>query len=227
MGWWKGDLELSQYYGELDRREQERRRKLDMRLIESRTAIDSGWHQVSAVERSHRRAKYRADAERERDWIEREVRACAFFAREACETWAERTSRILRTGSDDVAETRRLREDVRAAADANQRGLRGIASALAGEQAPSYLLPRLDELLKSLSLPDLPAPSRPVGAGAVRGQIVACPHLPGDTRSDWLQGLRRSPGRTRCGRTRSPRTPHGSWRRRSPRTPATPTPRRA
>ena len=189
MGWWRGDLELFQYYGELDRRDQERRRELDMQLIESRTAVDSGGHRISAAEQSRRRAKYRADAERQRDWIERQVRTCVYVARESCETWAVRTSRILRTGSDDAAETRLLRDDVRAVADANQRGLRSIASALTGEQSPSYLTPRLHELLKDLSLSQLPAPSRPVSAGAVRAQILLV-HLPAETRSDWLQGLR-------------------------------------
>ena len=134
MGWWKDDVELSQYYGELDRRDQERRRELDMQLIGSSSTIDRGQHGVSAAERSHRRRKYRADAERQRDWIEREVRNCVYFAPGSPASRGPNGPR----GSCGTrippmpAQTRLLRDDVRAAADANQRGLQSIASALDG-----------------------------------------------------------------------------------------------
>jgi hypothetical protein len=196
MGWWKSDPDRYRYYRELDRKWQERRRELDLQLIGTSGDLDRGCREISAVQSAQRRARYRADAEQERDWLERAFRGGAFIAKQTCEKWADRASRILRTEADDAAATRRLRDDVGSAADEHRRGLRGIAAALTGEQAPADLLPRFSELLLDVGVSPLWPPLRPdrgADVREVRIQILTCAHLPEETRSDWLQCVRPGP----------------------------------
>ena len=95
MGWWKSDPDRYRYYRELDRKWQERRRELDLQLIGTSGDLDRGCREISAVQSAQRRARYRADAEQERDWLERAFRGGAFIAKQTCEKWADRASRIL------------------------------------------------------------------------------------------------------------------------------------